>query len=98
MMRELLRDYILVLANTGIRHGTEASSLKWADVEYWKSDDRQQYLRLSVSGKTGRRSLIARDGTEIYLQHIQERFADLREYSFEQLLKNKLIFELKTYN
>ena len=64
----------------------------------WKSDDRQQYLRLSVSGKTGRRSLIARDGTEIYLQRIQERFADLREYSFEQLLKNKLIFELKTYN
>ena len=90
MMRELLRDYILVLANTGIRHGTEASSLKWADVEYWKSDDKQQYLRLSVSGKTGRRSLIARDGTEIYLQRIQQRFADLREYSFEQLLKKKL--------
>jgi hypothetical protein len=23
-MRELLRDYVLILANTGIRHGTEA--------------------------------------------------------------------------
>jgi integrase len=90
MMRELLRDYILVLANTGIRHGTEANSLKWADVEYWQGDNKQQYLRLSVSGKTGRRSLIARDGTEIYLQRIQQRFADLQGYSFEQLLKKKL--------
>lgn len=28
-MRELLRDYVLVLANTGIRHGTESYGLKW---------------------------------------------------------------------
>ena len=90
MMRELLRDYVLVLANTGIRHGTEALSLKWSDVEFWKSDDKRQYLRLSVSGKTGRRSLIARDGTEVYLQRIQERFEELRGMSFEQLLKKKL--------
>ena len=28
MMRELLRDYVLLLANTGVRHGTEALNLK----------------------------------------------------------------------
>jgi integrase len=90
MMRELLRDYVLVLANTGIRHGTEANSLKWSDVEFWKSEDKQTYLRLSVKGKTGRRSLIARDGTETYLKRIQERFNELGSMTFEQLLKKKL--------
>ena len=90
MMRELLWDYVLVLANTGIRHGTEAQSLKWSDVEFWKGDDKQNYLRLSVAGKTGRRSLIARDGTENYLQRIQARFDDLKTMSLEQLLKKKL--------
>ena len=90
MMRELLRDYILVLANTGMRHGTEASSLKWADVDLWLGADKKLYLRMSVSGKTGRRTLIARDGTDIYLQRIQARFEDLAKYSLEQLLKQKL--------
>lgn len=27
-MRELLRDYVLILANTGMRHGTESYGLK----------------------------------------------------------------------
>ena len=27
--REVLRNYVLFLANTGMRHGTEALNLKW---------------------------------------------------------------------
>ena len=26
---ELLRDYVLIMANTGMRHGTEAQNLRW---------------------------------------------------------------------
>lgn len=35
MMRELLRDYVLILANTGIRHGTEAINLNWRHIEWF---------------------------------------------------------------
>jgi len=33
-MRQLLRDYVLILATTGIRHGTEAMNLRWRDIEW----------------------------------------------------------------
>jgi hypothetical protein len=31
-MRELLRDYVLILANTGMRHGTETQNLRWKHI------------------------------------------------------------------
>jgi hypothetical protein len=31
-MRHLLRDYVLILANTGLRHGTEADNLRWKHI------------------------------------------------------------------
>ena len=75
-MRELLRDYVLILANTGMRHGTEALNLKWRDVE-WITKDGQRYIQFTINGKTGKRTLIARHNTEDYLRRIQTRFADL---------------------
>lgn len=54
MMRELLRDYVLVLANTGIRHGTEALGLKWRHIDWHRRGD-ERWLRLTVDGKTGER-------------------------------------------
>jgi integrase len=89
-MRELLRDYVLILANTGIRHGTEAMNLKWRDIENWKNEKQHSYLRVSVSGKTGRRSLIARDGTAEYFDRIKSRFDELNKYNFQKLLERKL--------
>jgi integrase len=43
-MRELLRDYVLILVNTGMRHGTETKELKWRDIE-WITKNKEQYLR-----------------------------------------------------
>ncbi len=97
-MRELLRDYVLVLANTGMRHGTEALNLKWRDVE-WIAKDGQRYLQFTVNGKTGKRTLIARHAAEDYLKRIQERFDDLKKLEFDALLKKKLdvlVFRLRT--
>lgn len=88
-MRELLRDYVLILANTGIRHGTEAQSLRWRHIE-WIEKDRQHYLRVTVSGKTGTRSLIARANTEDYLKRIQSRFPALAKMTFDQLLERRV--------
>jgi integrase len=35
-MRELLRDYVLILANTGMRHGTESYGLKWKHISFFE--------------------------------------------------------------
>ena len=38
-MRHLLRDYVLILTNTGIRHGVEAQSLRWKQIRVEKVKD-----------------------------------------------------------
>lgn len=50
--RNVLRNYVLFLANTGIRHGTEALGLKWKNIEWHTGSDKEPYLRISVYGKT----------------------------------------------
>ena len=89
MMRRLLREYVLILANTGIRHGTEAKSLRWRDIE-WIEKDGHKYLQLTVSGKTGKRQAIARHNTQDYLQRLQMLRPHLAKYSFDNLLKKKV--------
>lgn len=96
-MRELLRDYVLILANTGIRHGTEARSIMWKDIEWIKKDD-ERYLHITVTGKVGKRTLIANHNTEIYLTRLAQRQPELAKLTFDNLLKKKLnepIFKLK---
>ena len=88
-MRHLMRDYVLVLSNTGMRHGTEALNLMWKHVTLFE-DGGQQYLEMSVTGKTGRRDIICRSGTLNYLQRIHERSEDIRHIPFEDLLKQRL--------
>jgi integrase len=97
-MRELLRDYVLFLANTGIRHGTESINLKWKHIEWYQHSDGERYLRLTVSGKTGRREPIARHLVEDVLQRIQARFPKLAEHTFDDLLSRQIdeyVFRLR---
>ena len=72
-MRELLRDYVLILVNTGMRPGTETYNLKWKQIEEFESKN-VKYLRFWVSGKTGQRELIARHNVRRYLDRIKSRF------------------------
>ena len=97
-MRELLRDYVLILANTGMRHGTEALNLKWNDID-WIVKNGERYIQFTVNGKTGKRTLIARHNTEDYLKRIQTRFDDLAKLEFDALVKKRLdvyVFRLRT--
>jgi integrase len=57
--RELLRYYVLVLANSGLRPG-EANKLKLRDVHPFKDEKRRSNYRLVVRGKTGERDAIVR--------------------------------------
>ena len=88
-MRHLMRDYVLILANTGMRHGTEAQNLRWKHVTLFEEGG-LQYLEMSVSGKTGRRDIICRSGTVDFLKRIHARSKDIRHISFEQMLKQRL--------
>ena len=88
-MRRLLRDYVLILANTGIRHGTEALGLCWKDIA-WITKSGERYLQLTVNGKTGKRTSIANHNTQDYLHRIQERRSNIAHLSFDNLLKKKL--------
>ena len=88
-MRHLMRDYVLIMANTGMRHGTEALNLKWKHVTLFEEKD-LQYLEMSVSGKTGWRDIICRSGTINYLKRIHECSEDIRNIPFENLLKQRV--------
>lgn len=88
-MRHLLRDYVLVLANTGIRHGTEAENLRWKHVHLFEEGGKA-YLEMHVTGKTGGRDIICRARTVEFLKRIQSRSPDIADMSFEELLKKQL--------
>ena len=96
-MRELLRDYVLILANTGMRHGTEALELKWKDI-HWVTMNGERFLQFTVDGKTGKRDLIARHNTQDYLERLQLRNEEIKNLNFDSLLKKRIddyVFKLR---
>lgn len=60
--RIMLSNYVLILANTGIRVG-EARTLKWRDIRRHQSEsnpEKRSDIVLWVAGKTGQREVVAR--------------------------------------
>lgn len=72
--RELLWDYVLILANTGLRVG-EANSLKIRDVIAFTDDAGRDNYRLVVSGKTGERDVIPRANAARFIKRSLDRRA-----------------------
>jgi integrase len=67
--RELLRDYVLVLANSGMRVG-EANSLRLRDVLPFRDKKGRRNFRFIVRGKTGERDVILRSAAARRLDKI----------------------------
>lgn len=88
-MRHLLRDYVLILANTGIRHGTEADNLRWKHITLFEEKG-DVFLEMSVHGKTRRRDIICRGGRINYLKRIRSWCPDVAYMSFLELIKAKI--------
>ena len=72
--RLMLTNYVLILANTGVRVG-EARTLKWSDIDTFVGDDEKENIVLEVKGKTGAREVVAR--TPVVKDYFQ-RIWDLR--------------------
>ena len=86
--REVLRNYVLFLANTGVRHGTEALGLRWRNIE-WHEQDGERYLVVNVDGKTRKRAAVARDRVESYLDRQRKLNPAIRADSFDELLAGR---------
>lgn len=69
--RTMLVNYVLILANTGIRVG-EARNLKWRDIRQEGEADKPNII-LTVKGKTGLREVVSRtDQVKTYFQRIYD--------------------------
>ena len=70
--RQLLRDYVLILANSGLRVG-EANNMKLRDIHPFKDEHGRRNYRLVVKGKTGEREVIPRVITTKYIERLIAR-------------------------
>lgn len=86
--REVLRDYVLILANTGIRPGKEATRIKWRNVT-WVTERGERYLEINVRGKNRSRGAIARDRVEQYLDRLRQLNPRTAEIPLEDLIGSK---------
>ena len=87
--RETLRNYVLFLANTGVRHGTEALGLCWRNIE-WYERDGERYLAINVDGKTNKRTAIARDRVVDFLWRQAQLNSRISVADFDALIAAKL--------
>jgi integrase len=95
-LRTKLQNYILILANTGIRAGTEGMNLKWRHISVVDHNNKK-YLTIFVKGKTGGREIQVRHSVARYLQRIQERDPELNKMTFHELLNagvDKYVFRM----
>lgn len=70
--RELLRDYVLLLANSGMRVG-EANNLRETDVVAFVDELGRKNYMFMVKGKTGKRTVIPRTSAVRYVERTLER-------------------------
>lgn len=90
-IRILLRDYVLIVANTGMRPGTETQTLRYNDISEFQAADGKKHLRMIVSGKPRERELIARHGARRFLRRITSGFDEPKD------LENGDLFEVDQY-
>jgi integrase len=97
-LRQILRDYILVISHSGIRPGTEGMNLKWHSIYFYEKDG-VRYLAMKVKGKTGEREVTLRHGAIRFLDRLRCMNSEWQKYSFEDFLKKKFdtyVFRVKS--
>lgn len=85
--RFYLQNYILILANSGIRIG-EARHLRWRDVSNTKTLNGEKRLIFTVRGKTGEREVVCNEHVERYI----ERLRNFRNEEIKRLNLDEPIF------
>ncbi len=88
-VRITLYNYIMILANTGIRAGTESMNLKWQHLGY-ENVNGQNMLNMYVKGKTTGRTIYVPPLVAKCLTRIKDLDEDLRALSFDQIVNKKV--------
>jgi integrase len=88
-LREVMREYVLVIANVGFRPGTEGMNLKWHNVYFYEQDEKK-YLALWVEGKTDAHEMTARHSVVRYLDRLRLLNPEWQEGTFEEFLNRRL--------
>jgi integrase len=86
--RTMLVNYVLILANTGIRVG-EARNLKWRDlreIPQPKGTNQPPDIALYVTGKTGPREVVARTSD---VKEYFKRILEMRKAELENMAEGK---------
>lgn len=97
-MREILRDMVLILVNTGMRPGREILNLKWKNLSIVEEKGNESIQFSLPHSKTKLRVVIAyepivdketgkRYGCWEPLKRIQSRFTELKDLNWKQLLQ-----------
>jgi len=89
VLRSVMREYVLVAANTGFRPGTEGMNLKWGNV-YFFIEEGRKYLALWVDGKTHAHEMTTRHSAIRYLDRLRKRNSDWKDGTFEEFLQRKV--------
>ena len=110
-IHELLRDIVLILANTGIRPGNELLKLKWNNVAIEKDENGKEVVvfnlkhtktrvpRSVVSYEAARKENGVREGSFKCLERIKNRNKELAKLSLEECFaKNSYIFKVPSTN
>lgn len=73
LQREMLRHYLLFMANSGLRPN-EARQLLWRDIRKEEDEDGTPALVIEVAPttKTGARTVVCREGTTHYLERLKK--------------------------
>ena len=69
--RFYLQQYILILANSGIRVG-EARTLRWRDISETKTSEGDARVIFTVQGKTGERDVVCNKEVSGYVERLRE--------------------------
>lgn len=71
--RELLRNYLLFMANSGLRPN-EARQLCWQDLRIEKDSEGNPALVVEVAPttKTGARTVVCREGSQVYVERLRK--------------------------
>ena len=99
-IRVLLYDYVLILANSGIRHGREAMEITWQNISFAKSNKGNDIVTINVVKRKGRkgteerRTVVVRHNNfsdfKKVLTRIKDRNPKLAKKSLDAIIKQRI--------
>ena len=99
-IRQMLYDYVLFLANSGIRHGMEAMEIKWSNISFEKSQKDNDVVTIVATKRKGRkateerRTVVVRHNVisdfKKILERIKNRHPQLKAMTLDQIIKKRM--------